>query len=263
MSVASERSIPAFDHQSSYFDQEYDERDVIYQYKRARVREILLKYAGMRRNMLELNCGTGEDAVFFNKRGFKITATDGAAGMLQRAKDKAAGTDIRFEHLPFSELQNFSPAQKYDILFSNFGGLNCTGDLENVLKHALAFLEKDGIAVLTIMPPVCPWELSYVLRLKPGMAFRRLRRRSAARIDDKHFEAWFYDRAQVRKFIQPEAEIIDAYGLCTFVPPSYMKQFPYRFKGFYKLLTFLEKRSAQYWPFNRVGDYLVYVLKKK
>ncbi len=41
-------------------------------------------------HVLELNCGTGEDACWLAARGVLVTATDGSPRMLQRAEEKAS-----------------------------------------------------------------------------------------------------------------------------------------------------------------------------
>jgi SAM-dependent methyltransferase len=63
-------------------------------------------------HVLELGCGTGEDAVWLARRGVLVTATDASPGMLAvaRAKAEAAGVAerIRFAQLDLraTELQN-------------------------------------------------------------------------------------------------------------------------------------------------------------
>ena len=76
------KAAEAFTKQSRVFDQLYND-DLIIQYKRQRVREHILKYVQPACTMLELNCGSGEDAIYFAKKGFTVHATDVSTGMLE------------------------------------------------------------------------------------------------------------------------------------------------------------------------------------
>jgi ubiquinone/menaquinone biosynthesis C-methylase UbiE len=44
--------------------------------------------------ILELNCGTGTDAVELARRGYRVHATDIASGMLERLRDKIDQYDL-------------------------------------------------------------------------------------------------------------------------------------------------------------------------
>src|SRR5690349_14062620 len=81
------RTAEAFTRQSFVFDQEFGS-DTIIRYKRKRVREHVLKFSHPGEKILELNCGTGEDAMFFSQQGFNVHATDISTGMLSKMKEK-------------------------------------------------------------------------------------------------------------------------------------------------------------------------------
>ena len=79
----------AFNVQSQIFDDLYRGNQII-QYKRKRVREHLLKWLDPGATILELNAGTGEDAIFLAQEGFHIHATDISSGMQDKLKEKLA-----------------------------------------------------------------------------------------------------------------------------------------------------------------------------
>ena len=133
--------------------------------------------------ILELNCGTGEDAVHLGRRGVHVLATDSSVRMLEttRAKVERAGqagmvevAPLAIEDLPAAELGTF-----HGVL-SNFGGLNCVDDLSGVAQGLAAILRPGGRALLCIMGPVVPWEWAwYLVHGQPRKALRRLRRGGA------------------------------------------------------------------------------------
>ncbi|HKB43548.1 MAG TPA: hypothetical protein VKC90_04135, partial [Chitinophagaceae bacterium] len=59
-----EQAAAAFSKQASVFDHIYG-NDTIIQYKRKRVRDHLMKFLPPQSDILELNAGTGDDAVYF------------------------------------------------------------------------------------------------------------------------------------------------------------------------------------------------------
>src|SRR6185369_2715545 len=88
--------------------------------------------------ILELNCGTGTDAVELARRGYQIHATDIAPGMLGRLHDKISKLNlsgqITSQHCSFTELDQIQGAP-FGAVFSNLGGLNCISDLSPVIKQ--------------------------------------------------------------------------------------------------------------------------------
>src|ERR1700734_2654874 len=77
----------AFSKQAGGFD-EYDAGNTIIHYKRNRVREHVLRYLPSTGSILELNAGTGTDAVWFAERGYRVHATDIAEGMQEKLREK-------------------------------------------------------------------------------------------------------------------------------------------------------------------------------
>src|SRR5215213_11852537 len=87
MQLNEQLAAEAFSRQSGVFDAIYS-GDAIIQYKRKRVRDHVEKLLPANSNILELNAGTGEDAVYFAGKGHHVHATDIAAGMQERLKEK-------------------------------------------------------------------------------------------------------------------------------------------------------------------------------
>ena len=89
----------------------------------------ILNKAGRSLKILEINCGTGDDAIKMAAMGHTITATDASASMIQKAKEKMNRSSnpsaVEFIICPFDQLENVFAYEKFDLVFSNFGGLNC------------------------------------------------------------------------------------------------------------------------------------------
>ena len=115
----------AFDHSASSYDQHFT-KSQIGRMQRQRVWNYLKKtLPAAPLNILELSCGTGEDALFLSKMGHHVTATDLSKEMIQIARNKKQGHSIEFNVMAIEEAVQKSNEKKYDLVFSNFGGFNC------------------------------------------------------------------------------------------------------------------------------------------
>ena len=107
-------------------------------------------------NVLELNCGTGEDALFLAQLGHHVLATDVSHSMLTQARNKVqnAGLEnkLEFEVLDIREPHNLN--RQFDLIFSNFGGINCLNptSLKNLTSFISRHLGSGGHCILVIMP---------------------------------------------------------------------------------------------------------------
>lgn len=70
----------AFTKQSIVFDVEYATNRIV-TYKRIRVRAVLEKYLTPNSQILELNSGRGDDAIWLAEQGHTVHATDISEGM--------------------------------------------------------------------------------------------------------------------------------------------------------------------------------------
>ena len=131
-------------------------------------------------SILEMNCGTGEDARWLADRGVKVLATDISPAMLAVAEAKLDSSParrlVRFRELAWEDLATLDEGP-FDGALSNFGGLNCVEDLRPVAQALAAKLRPGAIAILCIMGPVVPGEwVRFLAKGNPSAAFRRLKR---------------------------------------------------------------------------------------
>src|SRR5450432_2406925 len=77
----------AFSRQSEIFDELYSANRTV-QYKRQRVQNHLRQYISPGNFILELNSGTGQDAIWLAQQGCKIHATDISTGMQEVVQEK-------------------------------------------------------------------------------------------------------------------------------------------------------------------------------
>ncbi|QEC66166.1 class I SAM-dependent methyltransferase [Panacibacter ginsenosidivorans] len=265
--IQEQKTAEAFNKQSAVFDTIYSP-NIIIQYKRKRVRDHVEKYLPANSNILELNAGTGEDAVYFASKGHHVHATDIAADMQQQLIKKvhdAGLSNVSTEICSFNNLSKLQNKGPYDLIFSNFAGLNCTGELDKVLQSFTPLLKQGGIATLVVMPDFCWWETLLALRGNFKLAFRRFNSKHGvkANVEGVSFTCWYYSPGYITKALKDGFEILSVEGLCTIVPPSYFENFPVRFPKLFMWLQKVEGRLKSLWPWKTTGDYFIISLRKK
>jgi ubiquinone/menaquinone biosynthesis C-methylase UbiE len=258
----------AFSKQAPHFDLLYNDNTII-QYKRKRVREHVEKFLHPGSSILELNAGTGEDAVHFARQGHTVHATDIAAGMqevaIKKIKETKTEHAVSFELCSFTELDGLHNKGPYDLIFSNFAGLNCTSELKKVLGLFNDLLKPGGLITLVILPRFCLWEFLLLFKGKFKTAFRRFsgRKGTKAKIDGEYFHCWYYNPSFIRRHLKNSFDVVALEGLCTLVPPSYIENFAEDHPRLYRFLEKKENKWKSKWPWKVVGDYYIITLQKK
>ncbi len=250
----------AFTRKASLYDPFGEDHPILEQMRRKVRRHALMNLRPGDR-ILELNAGTGADAVFFARLGFHITAIDLSPGMVAKIEEKRLRYGLQ-DHLTvyrrsFEELKDL-PGGPFQYVFSNMGGLNCTGDLAAIWRSLDGLLSPCSRVTCVIMPPVCLWELSLALRGRFRLALRRLLPGGAlANVEGVRFRAFYYTPGQVLRVLGPEYRLLKLQGLSVFTPPADHKSFPFEHPRLYRLLWALEERLADRYPFNRCGDFYI------
>ena len=258
----------AFSKQSFIFDKLYAENAIV-QYKRKRVRDHLLQYLPPAANILELNAGTGDDAIFFARQGHHTHATDIAKGMQEKLMEKVAAQNlsafISNELCSYTELDTLKNKGPFDCIFSNFAGLNCTGEFDDVLHSFDRLLKPGGIVVLVVLPKFCLWETALIAKGKFKTATRRFFSNEGrkAKIDDAAFTCWYYNPGYIIKQLSNNFELLKVEGLCTIVPPSYIEHFAERYPATFSRLCKMEEKLKEKWPWKFIGDYYIISFRKK
>jgi ubiquinone/menaquinone biosynthesis C-methylase UbiE len=217
-------------------------------------------------NILELNCGTGIDSIYFAGKGHKILATDNAEGMLAQLQHKIEEqhleekiTTQRCSFLALYELGD----KRFDYIISNFGGLNCTDDLNKVLLQFNDHLNEHGKVTLVIMPKISPWELVMALKGNFKTAFRRFKKNTPAHVEGVHFSVYYYNPSYVIKTLKKDFKVLTVKGIYFAVPPEFYQNFVERYPKMYRFLKAVERRLGNWFPFTYCCDHYMITLQKK
>jgi len=263
-------SSAAFDGVATSYDA-IEAGNPILQWMRNRVQRAALNVFSRNARLLEVGCGTGTDALFLAQRGYRVVAMDPSADMLAVAAEKIAvagfSGSVEFMQDKAERMDKLNArygAAGFDGIFSNFGALNCIEDLRRFAHSAERLLQPEGRMVLSLMPPLCPWEIFYyLLRGQSVEAFRRWRGRTGTRgvavqVGNQPVQTYYHSPAA---FVE-DFFIEDRFALGLFVPPPYLQRVT-RHQKFFRGLVFCDERFTG-WPIMRtMGDHLVVILRKR
>lgn len=261
-----------FDHIASSYDALFS-RSMIGQLQRKLVWNYVLKVLpeldGL--EMLELNCGTGEDALLFSDRGFNIVATDVSAEMLRVTQQKVQQYSMQHRiSSQYLDLESFDATvfnKKFDLVFSNFGGLNCVNpdSLKQLFDKIPDILAPGGRFIAVVMPRACLWESAYFLsKMRLRQVFRRATSKPVlADLGDAQFKIWYYSPRQIRKWGKPHFKVNHLMPIGFSLPPSYLEKFFARRKRWLLALNRWEKRLGSIRPLAQFSDHYLIDLQLK
>ncbi len=227
-------------------------------------------------HVLELGCGTGEDAIWLAQRGVHVTATDASQAMLEiaRRKVKAAGVEDRvsLEHLDLAEAGDLvnpapnhpSPFPIFDGAFANFGVLNCLADRRSVAQALARWVRPGGRVIFVVMGPLCLWEIAWhLVHGKARTALRRWRSGVEARVGNgAKARVWYPSPRRLRQEFAPHFRHLRTVGIGVLLPPSYLGHLVERWPRLFRALAGLDRRLGQGFPWAWLGDHYLVVLER-
>jgi SAM-dependent methyltransferase len=214
-------------------------------------------------HVLELGCGTGEDALYLAGRGVHVTATDASEQMLAIVRAKARGNGlVSVEQLDLRYLANSQQptanSQKFDGVFSNFGALNCLDDWRPLAEWLANRIKSGGIAAFGVMSPLCLWEIGWHgLHLDFGTATRRWRKSTTFQPDEttQPIPVRYPTINRLTRDFAPWFRRVHAQPIGLFLPPSDVFGVVEKRPRLLKLLMGLEQRFGRYGRLALLADH--------
>jgi SAM-dependent methyltransferase len=188
--------------------------------------------------ILELNCGTGIDAVHLAERGIEVLACDLSPRMIELAIGRSIAANMTkmaaFRVMPTEDIAQLVAEGPFDGAFSNFSGLNCVQDLSLVAHYLGKLLRPGARALFCMVGRIAPWEIAWQLghgEMKKAM--RRLRPVS----DDPRVKIHYPPVRTIARAFAPEFRLQRWQGIGVAVPPSCMEPLAQRFPRLLKCLA--------------------------
>jgi len=257
----------SFDIAAATYDQTFThtvigrlQRDLVYRHMTEALQNSTI------RSILEINCGTGEDALWLSEQGYQVTATDISEQMILTARQKDTIGTITFRQADINTLPATFPNKTFDAIFSDFGGLNCLSEpeLKAFFENANRLLTSNGRLFLVIMPKNTVWEQFYfLLKGQWKTAFRRKREKAIANVDGEAVTTYYYNPSDIKQMAQRHFTISELKPIGFFIPPSYLEPFVKNKKRVTAVLGSLENTIRNVRFLSRYSDHYFIALEKR
>ena len=233
--------------------------------------------------VLELACGTGEDAIHLARRGVRVTAIDASPAMVEVARRKVAAAGLeKLVEVHQMDLDKLPPlpgegwemgeggrggevgrgaGHPFDGAFSNFGGLNCVADLRAVSNSFARHLRPGAPVLLCVMGPLVPWEwIWYLGKGDPGRAFRRLRRGGVVW---RGLTVRYPSIRAIHRAFAPEFRTTRTAAVGALLPPTYVEEWTRRHPRLLAALARWERRLERVPPLPWLADHYLIELERR
>lgn len=214
--------------------------------------------------ILEIGCGTGEDAIHMARLGYEVCATDDSERMLEMARHKACrfdfGSRIDFRRVPMEKLAAEFDGQSFDAIFSNFGVLNCAQDIARVMTEIAGLARCGAPLVCVIMGRYVPWEwIWFAARLKWHKALRRLSRDGTPW---RGMRIRYPTASAIRRSLEPYFEKIEVSPLGFVLPPSYASGWLESSDRTFRALAWIERSVHRYSILSDFSDHYIVIARR-
>lgn len=249
--MAAAATVEAFDREAAHYDARFVRNPVALLWRQV-VQDRLEALFRRGSRVLDLGCGTGEDARVLASRGVDVTGLDVSPAMVERARALCAGEGraVRFEVLPAERADELGTG--FDGAYSNFGALNCAD--RPAVGRALSRALRPGAPVVFVLVGAHPLPAT----LRHALTARDdLRPRREPTVGGRPVDATYPGLAALRTSFGPGLTWTHASALGVLVPPPDAAGWVSAHPQAYGLLALLE-RAVRGWPLLRaLGDHVV------
>jgi SAM-dependent methyltransferase len=213
--------------------------------------------------VLELNWGCDEDAMMFSDKGYNIIATDVSVEMnaITQAPSYSVASRLSSQYLDLDAVDETLQERKYDLIISNFGGLNCINPdaLQKFFSKLPGMLAPGGRFVGVIMNRFCVVESMYYLaKFQFKRAFRRWTNDEVKlRLNGNALRSWYYRPDTIRQWAKSLFKIVNIKPVGLVLPPFHLSTFLLRKKKLLYHLNKLEKGLVNWSIFSGLADHFL------
>jgi 2-polyprenyl-3-methyl-5-hydroxy-6-metoxy-1,4-benzoquinol methylase len=222
LATAQPQAILAFDRLAKRYDDLFT-RSLIGRAQRSAVWDVLDRTFRCGDHVLELNCGTGEDALFLAGKGVSVVACDASEQMIEYARRRhsteAPSASVKFTRLPTERIAELRTEGAFDGVFSNFSGLNCVADLSQTAADLATLVPPGAPLIICLSTRFCISEIIwFLLHGKPREAFRRCSGYAAAKVGEFVVDVYYPTLYQVQKSFSPSFVMRSCVGMVLRFP---------------------------------------------
>jgi ubiquinone/menaquinone biosynthesis C-methylase UbiE len=241
----------------------------INRYMRQQVLQQHLGAFHMGDRLLEIGCGTGDEALELASKGCDVVAIDPSEDMLRIAKEKASRES-------FGHRVTFLKGYARDVgrLLSEFGDASFHGayssfslsyerDLNRMRDGLVRLLRPEGLLMMAVMNRFCATELVIAtVALHPSLAGRRLSPVIAHKVGTVSTEVFSRTVAEVKHVFAGFFDLLQVRALPAFLPPPYMNRILRRFPSIIDILERVDPAAAKLPLVRCLGDHTLFKFRR-
>jgi len=221
--------------------------------------------------ILEVNCGTGTDAFYLSRLGCRVTATDASGEMIRQCRSKngmgQGSQSPVFLRASIQELDEVIQGRQFDVIFSDFSGLNCVDpeELQEASARFHSFLKRGGRMVFVVFGTKCLWERFY-FRIKGNPSGMRRRKRGTpvnAQVLSSGIGVWYYSPADLKNHFGGHFQVLQTRPAGLFLPPTYLEHFFRGKKLLFRVLSVADRLAGGFSAFSDRADHYIIEFRKR
>lgn len=251
-----EQSAP-FDHLAGDYDETFSEtllgtmlRDAVHEEMSGAFKE--------GDDLLDLGCGTGEDARRLGETGVAVYGVDASTEMLRLARAKNPGAT--FERADLESLRLPHEDGFFAGALANFGAINALRDRRPLARELARVVRPGGRVFLVVMGRFCTWEwLWYGLRGQIRSAVRRLRGSAMSTAGS----VFYPTTAELVSEFNQGFEHIRTCGIGVLLPPTFASDVVDRHELFFRRAARLERRLRYGRLASALNDHYLIELRRR
>jgi len=219
--------------------------------------------------LLELGCGTGDEALALADDGCEVVALDPSSEMIRIAESKAAkhhrGGHVRFVVGTSHDAANLLADTRdghFDGAYSSFA-LSYEADLRPLCSALARLVRMDGRLVVAAMNRLCLSEsLLSLLFLRPGLAGRRLSPWTTHKVGQVRTVVYPRTAEGLSRQFRPAFAVEESRSLCAILPPHYANRPLRRWPALVDMMQRIDEVVGRRRVFRDLGDHELVVMRR-
>ncbi|HEV2139055.1 MAG TPA: methyltransferase domain-containing protein [Nitrososphaerales archaeon] len=260
----------AFDSASEEYDVTIG-RNFINTLIRQRSLEVLYRLLRKDDVVLEIGAGTGAEAVQVARRVARVVATDISPAMVELLRRKAAARRLsgkmdalRVPAADIAEVRGMLPGGQVRVAYSFNGALNCEPRLVRFATELGSMVVPGGYFVCSIRNTLCLAEIiTYAASMRYSGMVKRKAQPMMVSVGGADIPSTYYSVGAFLDIFRRDFEVERIIGLPTLLPPAYLNDYYVRARRPLRVLEGADRVLGGAFPFNRLGDQSLFVLRRR
>jgi ubiquinone/menaquinone biosynthesis C-methylase UbiE len=219
--------------------------------------------------LLEIGCGTGDEALALASKGCEVVAIDPSEEMLKLGKEKASRssfghrvTFLKGYGRDIARLLGELGDASFHGAYSSFS-LSYERDLNQVRDSLARLLKPGGSLIVTLMNRLCATEFAIAtVALHPSLAGRRLSPIIAHKVGAVSTEVFSRTVAEVKRVFARFFDLREVRALPAALPPPYLNRIVRRFPSMIDMLEKIDPASGRLPLVRYLGDHSLFKFRR-